>query len=213
MFSMLTKIIQSRYFLPITSIVAVFLCLLTVWIVIGLIARASPRFDSVEAGQSSKRANTISRHPLLGGVIITISVLLMVVLIGGSFWLHNELVKPSINLPSDLRPGKATLEQSTGERDLQPIKESESDLESDEHTAQEATTTPTVVSHENKKERPIAKAMFDFDAENERELTCNAGEKFEVLREHGEWWYVKSLSSDKEGYIPANYLQDLNKQI
>ncbi|XP_062323431.1 tyrosine-protein kinase SRK2 [Osmerus eperlanus] len=61
-------------------------------------------------------------------------------------------------------------------------------------------------------ERPayIYIALYDYTARTEEDISCNAGDKLEVLdKSAGDWWYAKALtgiSADKKGYLPANYV-------
>ncbi|CAD5123839.1 DgyrCDS12145 [Dimorphilus gyrociliatus] len=54
------------------------------------------------------------------------------------------------------------------------------------------------------------KAVYDFQARNELEVTINSGDCVEVLqttdsRGNSQWWYVKK-EDGSAGYVPANYL-------
>eukprot|EP01127_Copromyxa_protea_P006298 TRINITY_DN160_c0_g1_i1.p1 TRINITY_DN160_c0_g1~~TRINITY_DN160_c0_g1_i1.p1 ORF type:complete len:166 (-),score=56.05 TRINITY_DN160_c0_g1_i1:79-576(-) len=53
-----------------------------------------------------------------------------------------------------------------------------------------------------------AKALFDFPPESEHELELKEGDKVEVQREEGEWWFgVKE--DGRQGYFPYNYVEKI----
>ncbi|XP_018599096.1 tyrosine-protein kinase Blk [Scleropages formosus] len=55
-------------------------------------------------------------------------------------------------------------------------------------------------------EKDIAIAQHDFKPVNNNDLPFKKGDKFQVLHEDGEWWFVKSLVTGEEGYIPCTYV-------
>lgn len=54
-------------------------------------------------------------------------------------------------------------------------------------------------------------ALFDFDASFSDELSFKKGDQFGVTeKETDGWWLAKSLSTNKEGYIPGNYVMPVD---
>ncbi|XP_058497565.1 tyrosine-protein kinase Lyn [Solea solea] len=53
-------------------------------------------------------------------------------------------------------------------------------------------------------------ALYPFEAVHSEDLEFKKGEKMNVLEECGEWWRAKSLTTNKEGYIPANYVAEVD---
>ncbi|XP_015209023.2 tyrosine-protein kinase Lyn isoform X2 [Lepisosteus oculatus] len=56
----------------------------------------------------------------------------------------------------------------------------------------------------------IVVALYPYEAIHQDDLGFKKGEKLKVLEEHGEWWKAKSLTSRKEGFIPSNYVAQVN---
>ncbi|XP_077414599.1 tyrosine-protein kinase Lyn [Vanacampus margaritifer] len=52
----------------------------------------------------------------------------------------------------------------------------------------------------------IVVALYPYDAVHPDDLGFSKGEKMTILEEHGEWWKAKSLTSDRQGFIPSNYV-------
>ncbi|XP_019860990.1 PREDICTED: tyrosine-protein kinase SRK3-like [Amphimedon queenslandica] len=54
----------------------------------------------------------------------------------------------------------------------------------------------------------LFKANYNFEGQNSDELTLKKGEVLKVVKydEDNEWWYMHSLRTDKEGYVPINYI-------
>ena len=55
-------------------------------------------------------------------------------------------------------------------------------------------------------------ALFDYDARTSEDLTIKKGDYLEVKPENTafDWWQAKSRSSQQEGYIPSNYVAEVN---
>ncbi|XP_058894264.2 tyrosine-protein kinase HCK isoform X2 [Kogia breviceps] len=53
-------------------------------------------------------------------------------------------------------------------------------------------------------------ALYDYEAIHHEDLSFQKGDQMVVLEESGEWWRARSLSSQKEGYIPSNYVARVN---
>lgn len=50
-------------------------------------------------------------------------------------------------------------------------------------------------------------ALYDYTAKTERTISFFRGNKFKVInRDDKEWWWVRDLMSNLEGYIPFNYV-------
>jgi SH3 domain len=51
--------------------------------------------------------------------------------------------------------------------------------------------------------------LWDFTAENEREITVHADERVIILKsESSDWWFIKSVQTEESGFIPPTYLQE-----
>ncbi|XP_054618638.1 tyrosine-protein kinase Lyn isoform X2 [Dunckerocampus dactyliophorus] len=48
--------------------------------------------------------------------------------------------------------------------------------------------------------------LYPYEAVHPDDLGFKKGEKMTILEEHGEWWKAKLLTSDKQGFIPSNYV-------
>ncbi|XP_010288896.1 PREDICTED: tyrosine-protein kinase Blk-like, partial [Phaethon lepturus] len=53
-------------------------------------------------------------------------------------------------------------------------------------------------------------ALYDFPASSDRDLPLVKGEKLQVLSNEGDWWLAKSLSSGRKGYIPSNFVAQVD---
>ncbi|TKR59277.1 hypothetical protein L596_028973 [Steinernema carpocapsae] len=54
---------------------------------------------------------------------------------------------------------------------------------------------------------PVFVALFDYDARTDEDLSFKKNELLEVLNGmQGDWWYARSKSTGKTGYIPSNYV-------
>lgn len=50
-------------------------------------------------------------------------------------------------------------------------------------------------------------ALFDYEARTDDDLSFKRNELLEILNDmQGDWWYARSLSTNKLGYIPSNYV-------
>ncbi|XP_070700574.1 tyrosine-protein kinase Lyn isoform X2 [Pempheris klunzingeri] len=52
----------------------------------------------------------------------------------------------------------------------------------------------------------IMVSLYPYEAMHPDDLGFKKGEKMKILEEHGEWWKAKSLTTNKEGFIPSNYV-------
>uniref|UniRef100_A0A8C8DYC2 SH3 domain-containing protein n=1 Tax=Oryzias sinensis TaxID=183150 RepID=A0A8C8DYC2_9TELE len=48
--------------------------------------------------------------------------------------------------------------------------------------------------------------LYPYEAVHSDDLGFKKGEKMKVLEERGEWWKARSLTTNKEGFIPCNYV-------
>ncbi|XP_065062538.1 tyrosine-protein kinase STK-like [Rhopilema esculentum] len=49
--------------------------------------------------------------------------------------------------------------------------------------------------------------LYDYDARITEDLSFKKGERLEIINTaDGDWWYARSLSTGKEGYIPSTYV-------
>ncbi|OQR80376.1 tyrosine-protein kinase Btk29A-like, partial [Tropilaelaps mercedesae] len=56
--------------------------------------------------------------------------------------------------------------------------------------------------------RKTVVALFDFEAQEESDLSLKRGDEYEVMDDSGEhWWQVRDASGNS-GYIPSNYVQE-----
>ena len=72
---------------------------------------------------------------------------------------------------------------------------------------------PSVVPHESNQVTSVMtlhKAMFDYEARTDEDLSFKKGEILGVVDVAvGDWWYAVSKSTNAEGYIPSNYVAAL----
>lgn len=52
----------------------------------------------------------------------------------------------------------------------------------------------------------IVVGLYPYEGAHPNDLRFQKGEKMKILEEHGEWWKAKSLQTNKEGFIPSNYV-------
>ncbi|KAM6918509.1 tyrosine-protein kinase Lyn [Xenentodon cancila] len=52
----------------------------------------------------------------------------------------------------------------------------------------------------------IVISLYPYQATHPDDLGFKKGEKMKILEEHGDWWKAKSLETNKEGFIPSNYV-------
>lgn len=53
-------------------------------------------------------------------------------------------------------------------------------------------------------------ALYQYQAMHRDDLGFKKGDKMEILEEHGDWWKARSLTSNKEGFIPSNYVAQVD---
>lgn len=50
-------------------------------------------------------------------------------------------------------------------------------------------------------------ALFDYEARTDEDLSFKRNEILEILNDtQGDWWFARSLISNKSGYVPSNYV-------
>ncbi|XP_038291173.1 tyrosine-protein kinase Blk isoform X3 [Canis lupus familiaris] len=49
-------------------------------------------------------------------------------------------------------------------------------------------------------------ALYDYSSVNDRDLQMLKGEKLQILKEAGDWWWARSLITGREGYVPSNFV-------
>lgn len=51
-------------------------------------------------------------------------------------------------------------------------------------------------------------ALYDYDARTDEDLSFKKGDHLEILNDtQGDWWYARSRSTMRMGYIPSNYVR------
>ncbi|XP_030607300.1 tyrosine-protein kinase Lyn [Archocentrus centrarchus] len=61
---------------------------------------------------------------------------------------------------------------------------------------------------EQKGVNKIVIGLYPYEAVHPDDLGFKKGDKMKILEEHGEWWKAKSLVTNKEGFIPCNYVAE-----
>ena len=62
---------------------------------------------------------------------------------------------------------------------------------------------------EQEPNNPIFVGNYDFDAHWDDELSFHKGDLLYIKStEKEDWWYARSQSTGKEGYIPSNYVTE-----
>ena len=49
--------------------------------------------------------------------------------------------------------------------------------------------------------------LYDYKALSPQDLSFKKGERLEILEGEGQWWRARSLVTNREGYVPFNYVQ------
>lgn len=53
-------------------------------------------------------------------------------------------------------------------------------------------------------------ALYDYDARTDEDLSFHKGVHLEILDDtQGEWWFARNNISNREGYIPSNFVARL----
>lgn len=53
----------------------------------------------------------------------------------------------------------------------------------------------------------IFQALYDYDARISEDLSFKKSERLQIINTaDGDWWYARSLTTNKEGYIPSTYV-------
>ena len=79
-------------------------------------------------------------------------------------------------------------------------------------TKQSPTACDDVEPSSPKSDVRLFVALFDYDARTSEDLTFKKGDYLEVKPENTayDWCQAKSRSSQQEGYIPSNYVAEVN---
>uniref|UniRef100_A0A8D1WNQ1 Tyrosine-protein kinase n=1 Tax=Sus scrofa TaxID=9823 RepID=A0A8D1WNQ1_PIG len=64
---------------------------------------------------------------------------------------------------------------------------------------------PPNTTHPDQEEHFVV-ALYNYNAMNDRDLQMLKGEKLQILKEAGDWWLAKSLTTGREGYVPSNFV-------
>ncbi|XP_041103507.1 tyrosine-protein kinase Lyn-like isoform X2 [Polyodon spathula] len=56
----------------------------------------------------------------------------------------------------------------------------------------------------------IVVALYPYEGLHDEDLRFKKGERLRVIEECGEWWKAMSLTTKKEGFIPSNYVAQVN---
>ncbi|XP_030411068.1 tyrosine-protein kinase Blk isoform X2 [Gopherus evgoodei] len=52
--------------------------------------------------------------------------------------------------------------------------------------------------------------LYDFASTSDRDLELTKGEKLQILSRDGDWWLAKSLTTGKKGYVPSNFVAQMD---
>ncbi|NXH47301.1 HCK kinase, partial [Dicaeum eximium] len=69
---------------------------------------------------------------------------------------------------------------------------------------------PTATSKRVSLGDSVVLALYDYEAMNAGDLSFQKGERMKVLEKSGEWWQARSLVTGYEGFIPSNYVAQVN---
>uniref|UniRef100_A0A6A7FQF2 Tyrosine-protein kinase n=1 Tax=Hirondellea gigas TaxID=1518452 RepID=A0A6A7FQF2_9CRUS len=73
----------------------------------------------------------------------------------------------------------------------------------------QSATLPEVESNASAADKLFV-ALYDYDARTDEDLSFKKGEQLEILDDtQGDWWFARSRSTKREGYIPSNYVAKL----
>ncbi|CAL1580171.1 unnamed protein product [Knipowitschia caucasica] len=56
----------------------------------------------------------------------------------------------------------------------------------------------------------VVVGLYPYDGSHPDDLQFKKGETMIILEEHGEWWKARSLQTKREGYVPSNYVAQLD---
>ena len=74
-----------------------------------------------------------------------------------------------------------------------------------------ATAMPSPVSRQDSPaSTEVYEVIYDYDARTYEDISFKKGDQLEIINDtQGNWWYARSRSTKKEGYIPSNYVAKL----
>lgn len=56
---------------------------------------------------------------------------------------------------------------------------------------------------------PVYVGKYDYDSRTDDDLSFRKGDLLYIIStEEGDWWYARSRTTAKEGYIPSNYVAE-----
>lgn len=56
---------------------------------------------------------------------------------------------------------------------------------------------------------PIYVGKYDYDSRTDDDLSFKKGDLMYIIStDEGDWWFARSKDTDKEGYIPSNYVAE-----
>ena len=58
---------------------------------------------------------------------------------------------------------------------------------------------------------PIYVGKYDYDTRTDDDLSFKKGDQMYIIStDDGDWWFACLKDSGKEGYIPSNYVAEIN---
>lgn len=52
--------------------------------------------------------------------------------------------------------------------------------------------------------------LYDYEKRSDDDMSFKQGEHLEILDDsHTDWWRARSLNTQREGYVPSNYVAPL----
>ncbi|MGH0135972.1 UNVERIFIED_CONTAM: hypothetical protein FKN15_025239 [Acipenser sinensis] len=106
------------------------------------------------------------------------------------------------------KKSKLIVDQKGGTFDLkkpQPVR-SDRTIEARDPTSNKQ---QVIVSKESEPGK-IVITLYPYEGVHDEDLGFKKGERLRVIEECGEWWKAVSLTSKKEGFIPSNYVAQVN---
>lgn len=56
---------------------------------------------------------------------------------------------------------------------------------------------------------PVYVGKYDYDSRTDDDLTFRKGDMLYIIStDEGDWWFARSRTTGKEGYIPSNYVAE-----
>ncbi|KAI6645819.1 Spectrin alpha chain, non-erythrocytic 1-like [Oopsacas minuta] len=100
----------------------------------------------------------------------------------------------------------------------QPVESTDADIQEEVVTKEEVEVEEQVMEEREVEEErvkqintPQVATMYAYSGQG---MSFGKGEKFELCKKHNEdWWLVKRLEDKKQGYVPANYVKEIEPII